>query len=191
MTIIRNFFLILYLFSQMAGADVYKTSLPETQLIEWKLIDDNFQIQLIQRLPDQTYGFFEARGFSKKIATQIANSCVFQTIIKNTSATKNATFSVSLKSWKIKSNNTIKSLKLKESWFEDWQTESIKPASHLAFRWATYPTQQDFSPNGDYNWGMISFGLKPGTTFDLQLEWVSEKQKKNAWIKNMTCAKNR
>lgn len=186
-----SFYLVSLYLLIPAFADTSQTTLPESGLIEWKFTDDNFQIQLIQRLPDQAYGFFEARGFPKKITTDIANSCIFQTIIHNTGKKNAPSFSVSLNTWKIKINKQIMPLKLKSDWDKQWQTESIKPASRLAFKWATFPTQQTFEPNGDYNWGMISFGPKPGSQFDLYIEWNIQGQKKSTWIKNIICAENR
>ena len=182
---------VFLLFSfQSTYAEITKTVLPETRLIEWKLLDENLELKLIQRLPDQTQGFFEARGFSKKITHSIAQSCVFQTITRNTSKTKNQRISVSLKNWLIKINNKTQAIKLKEDWDKQWTDNDVKPASRLAFRWASFPTEQTFEPNGDYNWGMISFGPKPGSQFDLYIEWQSNKQTKNAWIKNITCPTN-
>lgn len=172
-------------------ADITKTISPETQLIEWKLIENNLELKLIQRLPDQTRSFFEARNFPKDITNDIANSCVFQTITRNNSKDTNQSIHVSLKKWLIKIGPKTQPLKLKETWEKEWKNSSLSSASKLAFRWATFPTEQSFEPNGDYNWGMISFGPKPGTTFDLYIEWKINKQTKNIWLKNLICPKNR
>jgi len=183
--------LFLLLFIQPTHADITKTIHPETKLIEWKLKENNLELQLIQRTPNQTRGFFEARGFSKKITHDIANSCVFQTITRNTSKEKNRAIQVSLKTWRIKINNQSQPIKLKETWDKEWNTAQVKASSRLAFRWATFPTEQTFEPSGDYNWGMISFGPEPGSVFDLYVEWKSNNKIKSQWIKNMTCPKNR
>jgi len=183
--------LIGLLFIQLSYADINKTVLPESGLIEWKLVDNNFELKLVQRLPDQTRSFFEGRGFSKTITRNIANSCVFQTIGRNNSKDKNQTIHVSLKTWFIKINQQRQPIKLKEAWDKEWNEEQVKPASRIAFRWATFPTEQSFEPSGDYNWGMISFGPQPGSVFDLYVEWKNNDQKKSAWIKNITCPVNR
>jgi len=183
--------LIGLLFIQVSYADISKTVLPESKLIEWKLIEDNFELKLVQRLPDQTRSFFEGRGFSKNITNNIANSCVFQTIGRNNSKDKQQTIHVSLKKWFIKIDQQRLPIKLKETWDKQWNDEQVNSASRLAFRWATFPTEQSFEPNGDYNWGMISFGPQPGSVFDLYIEWQSNDQTKNAWIKNIMCPKDR
>ncbi|VAW59954.1 hypothetical protein MNBD_GAMMA08-1119 [hydrothermal vent metagenome] len=183
------FIFLLFAF-QSTYAEVTKTVLPETHLIEWKLLDENLELKLIQRLPDQTRSFFEGRGFSKKITNNIAQSCVFQTITRNTSKAKDQTIHVALKNWSIKINNKTRAIKLKEDWDKEWTDNDVKPASRLAFRWATFPTEQSFEPSGDYNWGMISFGPKPGSQFDLYIEWKNNNKTKSVWIKNMTCPTN-
>jgi len=183
-------FIFSLLFWQVSQAEITKTISPETQLIEWKFIEHNFELKLIQRLPDQTRSFFEARGFPKNITNDIANSCVFQTISRNNSKDKSQSIQVSLKNWKIKTDQKTQPIKLKEDWQKQWTNSNLKPAAKLAFRWATFPTEQSFEPSGDYNWGMISFGPKPGSTFDLYIEWKNNDQRNRAWIKNISCPKS-
>ena len=155
------------------------------------------QLELIQRLPDQTRGFFLARGFNRNIADKIARSCVFQTIVRNTGSDtkiedsdKNA-MTVSLKQWRVKIKNKTMPIKLKEDWIKEWSRSSIKPAARHAFRWASFPSEQTFHPTGDYNWGMITFGLTPGNIFDLQIQWRIDNKTHQSVIKNIQCALDR
>lgn len=147
---------------------------------------------MIQRLPDQTQGFFQARGFPKDIAIDIATSCVFQTIARNVSqkATDDA-ISISLSEWQVRVDGKIKPVKLKETWDKQWPDEQVTRTSRLAFRWATFPTQQTFEPGGDYNWGMTSFGLPPGTVFDLHVFWKQGGKQKDLWVNSMQCPQKR
>jgi hypothetical protein len=50
----------------------------EVQLPYWEVVEHGISMRLVQRLPDQTRGFFEARGFSVADSELIAQSCVFQ-----------------------------------------------------------------------------------------------------------------
>ncbi len=183
--------LFLQILFQTSHAEIIKSTSADTQLIEWKLTDHNLELKLIQRLPDQTRSFFEARGFPKSITNEIANSCVFQTITRNKSIDKSQSVHVSLRQWRIKINHETRPLKLKEDWEKQWQNSQIKASSKLAFRWATFPTEQSFEPSGDYNWGMISFGLPPGSVFDLYIEWKNNDETRSTWIKNISCPSNR
>jgi len=174
----------------LTAAEITKSIDKETKLIGWKLSENNFQLELIQRSPQQTRSFFQARGFSPKIANDIATHCVLQTIIRNTEAeNSNDSISVSLKEWRLSNTGDTKekSVKLKENWDKEWNNDDISNAARVAFRWATFPSEQTFDPGGDFNWGMISFGPKPDTLFDLHIFWKQGNKSNNAWIKKLQC----
>ncbi len=187
--------------SKSISKKLSKTVDKETQLSAWTFNDGNFQLELIQRSPQQTRSFFQGRGFSSKVADDIALSCVFQTIGRNTEAdNKTDSVTVDLSEWRLvlvdvkgnksenENENAIeKPIKLKEDWAEQWKNSDIKPASRIAFRWATYPTVQSYDPGGDFNWGMISMGPKPEATFDLHIFWKQGEQQHDAWIRQMQC----
>ncbi len=175
---------------------VNKTTDKETQLSAWKLSEGNFQLELIQRSLEQTRSFFQGRGFSAKVADDIATSCVFQTIGRNTEAENNTeSVTVNLTEWRLATTDKqgekkqTNSIKLKEDWDKEWKGARVSSASRIAFRWATYPTEQSFDPGGDFNWGMISFGPKPDMIFDLHIVWKQGNKTHDAWIKQMQCPK--
>jgi len=180
---------------QNVELNIVKTVNKETQLSAWKLSKGNFQLELIQRSPEQTRSFFQGRGFSSKVANDIATSCVFQTIGRNTEAdNKTDSVSVDLSEWRIavadNKDKSAQAIKLKEDWNKEWKGAKVSVASRIAFRWATYPSEQSFEPGGDFNWGMISMGPKPDTTFDLHVFWKQGDKKHDAWIRNMQCPKD-
>jgi hypothetical protein len=188
------FRIVLIVFSvtlnSILGAELTQTVDELTKLKAWKLAENNFQLELIQRTPQQTRSFFQARGFSVDIANDIATQCVFQTIVRNTEGENvSDSISVSLKKWRIKKAGASDEapIKLKEVWDKEWKEGDISNSARVAFRWATFPTEQTFQPGGDYNWGMISIGLKPDTLFDLHVFWKQDGVPKDAWIKNIQC----
>lgn len=173
-------------------AEITTSSDPETGLSAWKLSAHGFELELIQRLPDQTRAFFQGRGFSSEIADEIGRNCVFQTIGKNRMNKKSGeAITISLKRWRIRTGNRIQGIKLKESWNKEWSDSQVDNAARIAFRWATFPTEQIFEPSGDYNWGMISFGLPPQSTFDLNVVWTHGNKEKSQWIKDIQCPEDR
>ncbi len=189
--------LFLFLLLPATGIAQVKLELDElTQLKNWTLKQLHFELQLVQRTPDQTRGFFQGRGFSRENANDIATQCVLQTIIKNKSMDSSGPgISVSLKKWRIKVNGGLQGLKLKEDWAKQWQliendSFKVSKSAQIAFRWATFPSEQTFESKGDYNWGMISFGLKPETKFDLHVFWEIKGQLYNEWVKNLECPKD-
>lgn len=165
---------------------------PETKLHGWKLVDGNMELELLQRLPDQTRAFFLARGFPTEIADKIGKACVLQTIVRHRGEAGQAQpISVKLKEWLLKYQGTTRKIKLKEMWDQEWSEGQIKSPSRIAFRWATFPSEQTFHPSGDYNWGMISFNLPPGTKFDLNVKWTEGDKLHSGWIMNLQCAEDR
>jgi len=179
---------LLYSLCGLAFAGVNKTTNKETGLIGWKLKQDGMELELIQRLPDQTRAFFLARGFPTDIADDLGTSCIFQTIFRNTNSS--AALTVNLKDWKVYQGSISQPLKLKEDWDKSWADNTLSKSARLAFRWGTFPGTQTFQ-KGDYNWGMISFGLPPGAHFTLDLVWHNANKKYNAQIRDLSCADDR
>lgn len=189
----QNYLIIPLLFmATNAFAGVAVTKNPSTDLKSWILKEGDFKLELIQRLPDQTRAFFQGRGFSSKIANDLALSCIFQAIGTNTGKPEHAEpVSYSLKDWKIKINNKIQPVKLKETWKAQWSLSDVNAAARIAFTWSTFPTQQAFTSGGDYGWGMVSFGLPPKSTFDLKVVWKQNKKNNSRWIRAITCPDDR
>jgi len=138
---------------------------PDSGLQSWTWHHNGVSLQLVQRLPDQTRAFFLGRGFSAQDADRIAESCVFQTIFRNDG---NEPIDYDLNDWRLSGPDGPEPLRTREVWEQDWQQAGIKSGPRIAFRWSLLPTRQHFQP-GDYNWGMSSYGLPPGSAFDLSL----------------------
>jgi hypothetical protein len=159
----------------------------DTGLASWRLAAGNARFELIQRLPDQTRGFFEARHFPAAVADEIARSCIFQTIIRNTGAAGDgAAVAVDLGDWRVAHDGREDPLRLKDPWLAAWPDAQVGRDAKLAFRWAMFPASQEFLP-GDYNWGMTAFGLPPGTGFDLRIVWRSAGRAESGWIRGIEC----
>ena len=177
-----------------ATADVTQSQSVDEQaaLASWKIDDGNFELELTQLLPDQTRAFFLARGFSKQIANTIATGCIMQIIGRNSAeqGASDSVIDVDLKQWRMLHEGSEGPIKLKEQWDSEWPADKVSDTARLAFRWATFPTQQNFAP-GDYGWGMTSFGLAPGERFDLRVVWTVAGVEKDAWIRGIQCAEER
>jgi hypothetical protein len=187
---IRNLcvLLLLLLAGTPLAAEIARSADEETGLRKWHLAEGKLEVELVQRLPDQTRGFFMARGFSPAIADEIAVSCIFQTIIRNTGTQADAVaVSVDLAQWRVIRADGEQGVRLKEPWMASWPENSVGEASRLAFQWALFPTQQEFLAD-DYNWGMTAFGLPPGAVFDLDLVWQEDGTMHTTRIATLECA---
>jgi len=162
----------------------------EARLPYWQYADDGISVRFVQRLPDQTRGFFQARGFTAAHAERIAQSCVFQTVFRNTSqATKPGPVNYDLRDWAVSHDGGSQGMKVREDWAAEWQDLGVAQPARIAFEWALFPTVQTYNP-GDYNWGMSIFNLAPGAPFDLRLSWTQHGETRTAVIPDMQCAED-
>jgi len=158
------------------------------QLPFWEWQSQGMSIRLVQRLPDQTRGYFMARGFNKTQAEQIAQACVFQTIYKNSAPAGNPlVIDYDLTKWRVATPHGHFSLKLREDWEQQWERDQVDKRARIAMQWSLLPTRQHYLAQ-DYNWGMISFNLPPGTKFDLELSWMLNGNNNSGRIPGIICA---
>lgn len=160
----------------------------EAKLPYWEIAQGDVSVRLVQRLPDQTRGFFQARGFSAADAERIAQSCVFQTIFKNVApARRQGAIDYNLKEWRVRAGGQQRQLKTREDWRREWTGRGVSPAAQLAFEWTLIPTRQRYGA-GDYNWGFSIFNLAPGTRFNLDLVWRENGARRAGRIDGIVCA---
>jgi len=161
---------------------------PTAQLPFWEWQSSGMSIRLVQRLPDQTRGYFMARGFSKQQAELIAQSCVFQTVFKNNAKPDSKLLiAYDLTKWRVLVNNNKHQLKLREDWDQQWQKSNVNKKARIAMLWSLLPTKQQYQAQ-DYNWGMTSFNLPPGTKFNLAIKWYLNGKERSGLIPNIKCA---
>jgi hypothetical protein len=175
-------------FLNIASASTTVGAAPETGLKFWLWEDQGMLLELKQRLPDQTRGFFEARGFDQVSANKAGTACIFQTMLRNTGSADSGRVNADLSQWQVVSSNRKTPMLLREDWNRIWKESPIQLAepSRLAFEWSLLPTKQEFDP-GDYNWGMTSYGLPPGSSFDLELNWLRDGKQHHGRIENIEC----
>ena len=159
----------------------------DTGLRYWEWNAQGVLFRLTQRLPDQTRAYFMARGFDSGYADRIANQCIFQSMFKNIAGSGGATISIDLDTWRVNSNSGEGRLLTREEWQDEMRKNDISRAATIAFEWSLLPTQQVYTP-GDYNWGMTSYGLEPGKTFDLDFSWKREGRVFQGHLKGVECA---
>jgi hypothetical protein len=81
-------------------------------------------------------------------------------------------------------------LRLADDWQAQWQQRAVSQAARIAFRWSLLPGRQSFEP-GDWNMGMVTLGLAPGSPFDLLLVWHAGPGKRQLRLEGMRCAPDR
>ena len=178
----------LLLMPLLCAAEVLRSANEENGLEKWHFIDNDIEIELVQRLPDQTRALFMNHAFSKEVIEQLAQSCMFQTIIRNSgkSSTGQAV-AIDLTQWRMQHEGRTGSILLKEPLLASWSDDDADPAARLVIRWGMFPTRQEYLP-GDYNWGLTAYGIPPGSTFDLVVTWQEGPTRHSGEIRNILCA---
>lgn len=180
--------LLLFTLSPVFASNVKTGKDESAHLPYWEWNSKAKTIRLVQRLPDQSRAYFMARGFNRSNAEIIAQSCVFQTIYRNSSSPDAPhIITYDLSKWYVVSQGKQKPLKTREDWLQEWKKKKINPAALIAFEWSLIPTRQQYQAT-DYNWGMSVFNLPPGEHFDLHMLWTVDGEQQTGIIPNMQCA---
>jgi len=159
---------------------------PETGLKSWLWDNGGFYLELTQRLPDQTRGYFESRGFDSSSTEIAGTSCIFQTMIKNSGTDASKVITANLNEWRVIMADIKKPMLLREYWQQLWLDRGQSQSARIAFEWSLLPTKVVYEIN-DYNWGMSSYGLPPGSHFDLEFSWYSNGEKYSGRINDVAC----
>jgi hypothetical protein len=154
-----------------AHAGVVRGVNEDNGLKSWHFTDADIEIELIQRLPDQTRALFMNHEFSREVIEELATSCMFQTIIRNngTSATGRPV-AINLTQWRMRHAGKVTGIKLKESWLESWTDEQASHAAKLV------------------DWGLTAYGIPPGSIFDLEVFWKAGAADRSGNIDGVECA---
>ncbi len=169
-------------------AGVAHTLNEQNGLKGWRFTEGDIEIELVQRLPDQTRALFMNHAFSREVIEQLALSCMFQTIIRNTGASgRGSTVAIDLTRWRIHHDGMTRELLMKEPLLASWDEADASEAARLVIRWGMFPTRQEYLPS-DYNWGLTAFGIPPGSEFDLDVNWTEDGKPYNGVISGVLCA---
>jgi hypothetical protein len=135
----------------------------------WKTTTGGVFLSLTQILPDQTRAFYVNRGFPLEATERYATSCVFMAVLRNDSAAWVVRFR--LEDWSVAVDGDQRPLVSVFEWLNRLEAHGLDKAALVAFRWAQFPPEQEYEPGGDWNQGMLSAGLPPGSRFDLMARW--------------------
>ena len=160
---------------------------PETGIESWEYRGQGVSLRLAQWLPDQVRGFYLARGFdTESVELLAAGACVFQTVFRNESVPEAIEFS--LADWRIVTAAGEKPMKLEPEWQKEWERRGVPAAARAAFRFALYPAQHRYE-TGDWNMGMTTYALTPGSGFDLRFVGREGSQRREAVLTGVRCAR--
>ena len=188
----KMIFVMLLMLGSLAAvsiqAEVLRSANEDNGLEKWHFIAGDIEIELVQRLPDQTRALFMKHEFSREVIEELATSCMFQTIIRNSGRSGEARpVSIDLTRWRMQHAGKVTGIVLKEPLLASWTDADAAPAAKLVIRWGMFPTQQEYLP-GDYNWGLTAYGIPPGSVFDLDVSWEEGGRLHSGKIVGVICA---
>lgn len=158
---------------------------PQTGIESWQFRDAGVEVLLMQISPDQARAFLLGRGFERDDVDHYAASCVFMTLVKNTTA---LAVDYRLDDWSyVRGDGVERKLKLKDEWLAEWKARGVSPSSRIAFEWSQHPLEQTLE-SGDWNQGMTTFLVPHGKRFDLTVKWHTGDGRHAGTIREVRCA---
>ncbi len=160
----------------------------QTEPVKWS--GKGLKVEL-QAMPlDLVRAFFLGRGFDSDNADHIARTgCIFRSAMGHASSKPDAPpITVELAKWRVITQSGEQAPKTRQNWEKTWKTRTVSEAAKAAFYWAFFPTRQTYQA-ADYNWGMISFALPPGTKFDLEIRWLKGDAEQSVKLTELECGK--
>lgn len=158
-----------------------------TGIESWQLIDEGFDVMLMQITPDQSRGFFLGRGFTREDADHYAESCVLAAIVKNHTK-KNIAYNLADWRYTDGKDGLKHKIRLRGDWLEIWKQRGVSKSSRIAFEWSQHPDKQLLEP-GDWNQGMTTYQVPHGSTLNLIVNWKIGEHIREETIPGIRCAK--
>ncbi|MCU7801246.1 MAG: hypothetical protein KZQ70_14210 [gamma proteobacterium symbiont of Lucinoma myriamae] len=80
-----------------------------------------------------------------------------------------------------------------DHWLQRLTTVNTKKSALVAFKWAQFPSEQEYEPGGggggDWNQGMLSMGLPPDSEFNIIARWDIDGKIFETELQKVKCAK--
>jgi hypothetical protein len=160
----------------------------KNRIVKWS--KNGLMLELAAMPTDLVRAFFLGRGFSPEDAGLIAKTgCIFRSAMGNSgNKTTDPAIVIELSKWQVITKQGKQSPRTREDWVSIWNKKKVSDDAKVAFHWALYPSKQTYQST-DYNWGMISFALPPGSKFDLQIRWYRNGDLQTKRLNNLECGK--
>lgn len=157
----------------------------ETGLATWETDNNGIHVRLTQISPDQVRAFMQARGLDQKSVEEFARTCVFMTVVRNDSKRP---IKYCLAEWRYlpADKDDAQLMLTKHDWLARWQPRKFSRPVKLAFEWSQFPVEQAFAP-GDWNQGMTTFELPPGSRFDVLYRWWENGELREGKLQDVHC----
>lgn len=159
---------------------------PETGVASWETHVHGVTLLLSQIPPDSVRAFYLNRGFPSEAVEPYATACVFMAVLRNDAAPGELSFR--LADWSVHHAGRAQPPQSVEVWMARWRALGLSGAAQIAFRWAQFPPEQEYAV-GEWNQGMLTTGLPPGSHFDLIARWSVAGKTYEGKLENVVCSR--
>jgi len=170
-----------------AWAGQVHTINPQTGAETWETHAHGVTFTLTQLLPDQVRAFYVNRGFTLEQIEPYALSCVYTAVLRNDKAPGVVHFI--LHDWSVITDAGSHPPMKTVDWLNRLKQAGAKKPALIAFRWAQFPPEHEYEPNGDWNQGMLATGLAAGSKFDVIARWDIADKTYEMGLRGVRCAK--
>lgn len=160
---------------------------PDIGSVTWETQAHGVLFSLTQILPEQVQAFYVNRGFTLQQIEPYTSSCVYMIVVRNDTAP--GTIHFITRNWYVFTEGKAHKLTSVESWIQTLSKDNIMKPALTAFHWAQFPAEQEYAPGGNWNQGMLSFGLEPGAQFDVTARWDIDGKAFEAKLQGVQCAR--
>jgi hypothetical protein len=150
---------------------------PQNGLLTYSASTHGFSIELIQVIPDFIRAIYGKHDFPKQEIEQIANYCVYGSVIKNTTD-KTLTYKVA--DWHYVLDGKTYPVKTKSQWLAQWRKAGV------VFSWTLLPDVGEFY-EGDWQQGFTTIKAPRNSHFDLIYRWQLDGIEYSNTLENMQC----
>lgn len=141
---------------------------------------DGVSLDAKPRARDQVVSFYTARGFTATAIAPYADACVVSFTFRNDGK---GPLRFRLADWRASDGTALIPL---EAWDSQWRRDGVAEPARIAFRWAQFPTEQEFEP-GDWIMGMAAFERRPAGAFRVVARYADEKGQHEVSTESIAC----
>ncbi len=162
----------------------YALPVPAQPPQSWRAARGGVEIKVSPLSRSAALAFYQARGFSAQAIVPYAQACGFAFELRNGSA---ATLALRLAEWEALGDRDRTRFRLPGDWDAQWARQAVAEPARIAFRWAQFPTEQEFAP-GDWIMGMGTLQRRLEGSFRLIVRYRDTKQLHEIALDNVSCA---
>ncbi len=150
---------------------------------------DQIQLELLPRSPEQISSFYEARGFPKEMLTVLSQQCFISVRLHNH---RDELLWLELENWTFYNNGKPIHRKHRDEWIQFWKKMDMPMHNQATFRWTLLPEVLDFLPDEREGGNLILPRMAGNITLHATFATGENKQGKSIVIKydKFSCAED-